>query len=191
MRCRLRGVRAQFGGGLVWKVSLKEVAFLKPGDVQVSSDLGVTVNWCRDGRPRKRPSPEWAETAAGWLRSRQRRSRSAGTRARSGRLRTDSPKCSPDLPRKAQNSRVLKWIFEQCDGTGKFVETEIGIMPTPDALDAPAGVTADDLKELLTVDREGWKREIADVRAEHYPKFGEKLPKELWAELEGLEARLK
>ncbi len=94
-------------------------------------------------------------------------------------------------PGYGENSRVLKWIFEQCDGTGKFVETEIGIMPTPDALDAPAGVTADDLKELLTVDREGWKREIADVRAEHYPKFGEKLPKELWAELEGLEARLK
>jgi phosphoenolpyruvate carboxykinase (GTP) len=94
-------------------------------------------------------------------------------------------------PGYGENSRVLKWIFEQCDGTGKFVETEIGIMPTPDALDAPAGVTADDLKELLTVDREGWKREIADVRAEHYPKFGAKLPKELWAELEGLEARLK
>ena len=93
-------------------------------------------------------------------------------------------------PGYGENSRVLKWIFEQCDGTGKFVETEIGIMPTPDALDAPAGVTQDDLKELLTVDREGWKREIADVRAEHYPKFGAKLPQELWDELAGLEKRL-
>ena len=93
-------------------------------------------------------------------------------------------------PGYGENSRVLKWVFEQCEGTGKSVETEIGIMPTPEALDAPAGVSLEALQELLTVDKEGWKTEIADVRAQHYPKFGAKLPKELWTELEGLEKRL-
>jgi len=94
-------------------------------------------------------------------------------------------------PGYGENSRVLKWVFEQCDGTGKSVETPIGLMPTVDAIDLPAGVTADDMKELLSVDVEGWKKEIADVRAEHYPKFGDKLPKALVSELEAIEARLK
>ncbi len=93
-------------------------------------------------------------------------------------------------PGYGENSRVLKWVFEQCDGTGQAVQTPIGNMPAPGALDAPAGVSADDLAELLKVDREGWQREIADVREKHYPKFGAKLPKALWDELDGLQARL-
>lgn len=92
-------------------------------------------------------------------------------------------------PGYGENSRVLKWVFEQCDGTGKSVDTPIGIMPTADAIDLPAGVTADDMKELLSVDVAGWKAEIADVRAEHYSKFPN-LPKELAAELEAIEKRL-
>ena len=34
-----------------------------------------------------------------------------------------------------ENSRVLKWIFERVSGKGKAVETPIGYMPTPDAID--------------------------------------------------------
>jgi phosphoenolpyruvate carboxykinase (GTP) len=93
-------------------------------------------------------------------------------------------------PGYGENSRVLKWVFEQCDGTGKCVDTPIGMMPTVDAIDLPAGVTAEDMKELLNVDVAGWKAEIADVRAEHYPKFGDKLPKALVTELEAIEKRL-
>ena len=94
-------------------------------------------------------------------------------------------------PGYGENSRVLKWVFEQCDGVGKSVDTPIGLMPSVDAIDLPEGVTAEDMKELLSVDVEGWKAELADVKAEHYPKFGAKLPKELTAELEALSARLK
>jgi len=93
-------------------------------------------------------------------------------------------------PGYGDNSRVLKWVFEQCDGTGKYVETPIGLMPTNDAIDLPAGTTAEDMKELLSVDVEGWKKEIADVRANHYPKFGSKLPKALSDELVAIEKRL-
>jgi phosphoenolpyruvate carboxykinase (GTP) len=46
------------------------------------------------------------------------------------------------------------------------------------------------MQELLKVDIEGWKAEIADVRQNHYPKFGDKLPKELVVELEAIEKRL-
>ncbi|MSQ81498.1 MAG: phosphoenolpyruvate carboxykinase (GTP) [Myxococcales bacterium] len=93
-------------------------------------------------------------------------------------------------PGYGENSRVLRWIFEQCEGTGKFVLTPLGIMPTDDALDAPASVSAADMAELLKVDREGWLAEIADVRSRHYPKFGDKLPPALLQELDALQARL-
>ena len=35
-----------------------------------------------------------------------------------------------------------------------------------------------------------WRTEIADVHANHYPKFGDKLPAELRAELKAIEGRL-
>lgn len=90
-----------------------------------------------------------------------------------------------------ENSRVLKWVFEACEGTAKSVETPIGIMPTIDAIDRPEGVTDEDMAELLRVDKEGWLKEVADVRENHYPKFGKKLPKELADMLDTLEAKLK
>jgi len=93
-------------------------------------------------------------------------------------------------PGYGENSRVLKWIFERCDGEGKFQETAIGVMPTVDAIDRPEGVSEEDMKELLSLDKEGWKAEIADVRANHYPTFGDHLPKELMSELEAIEKRL-
>ena len=61
----------------------------------------------------------------------------------------------------AENSRVLKWIFERCDGKAAAIDTPIGKVPTEDALDTN-GLDVDDsaLKELLRVDIEGWKAEI-------------------------------
>lgn len=90
-----------------------------------------------------------------------------------------------------ENSRVLKWIFEACDGTAKTRETPIGIMPTVDAIDRPEGVDEKDMAELLCVDREGWLREVADIRANHYPKFGDRLPSELSGMLDIMENNLK
>jgi phosphoenolpyruvate carboxykinase (GTP) len=93
-------------------------------------------------------------------------------------------------PGYGENSRVLKWVFERCDGSGNAVETPIGFLPAAGAIASPDGVTAEDMKELLKVDIEGWKTEIADIKTKHYPKFGAKLPEELKAQLEALEKRL-
>jgi phosphoenolpyruvate carboxykinase (GTP) len=93
-------------------------------------------------------------------------------------------------PGYGENSRVLAWIFERCDNKDNCVETPIGNLPKPGAIEPPAGVSADVLKEICSVDIEGWKNEIADVRQNHYPKFGDKLPKELYAELDAIEKRL-
>ena len=94
-------------------------------------------------------------------------------------------------PGYGDNSRVLKWIFECCEGTAKTVDTPIGIMPTVDAIDRPADVSEADMKELLTVDVDGWLKEVEDIRTNHYPKFGKHLPKELSDMLDTLEANLK
>ncbi|NLG39152.1 MAG: phosphoenolpyruvate carboxykinase (GTP), partial [Fibrobacter sp.] len=82
-------------------------------------------------------------------------------------------------PGYGDNSRVLKWVCERCDGKGDAVETPIGFMPTATAIDRPEGVTVEDMNELLSVDKAGWLAELADVEKNHYPKFGDKLPQEL------------
>ncbi|MCX7006813.1 MAG: phosphoenolpyruvate carboxykinase (GTP) [Kiritimatiellaeota bacterium] len=90
-----------------------------------------------------------------------------------------------------ENARVLRWIFERCAGTGKAVQTAIGWLPTPAALDVSGlDVSRADVKELLRVDKKKWLAEIPAIR-EHFAKFGKRLPKGLTKELNALEQRLK
>ena len=93
-------------------------------------------------------------------------------------------------PGYGENSRVLSWIFDRCDDKDNFVDSPIGKLPKPGTIEPPQGVSAEVMKELTAVDIEGWKAEIKDVRENHYPKFGAKLPKELYAELDAIEKRL-
>ncbi len=93
-------------------------------------------------------------------------------------------------PGYGENSRVLKWIFEQVSGEGKADKTAIGYMPTIDAIDRSGSNVSDaDMTELLKVNKEEWLNEVASIR-EHYAKFGSKLPKELNVQLDALEKRL-
>ena len=94
-------------------------------------------------------------------------------------------------PGYGDNSRVLKWIVERCSGTGKAVETPIGYLPTVDAIDRTGldSVTDADMEELLTVNKDEWKAEAKSIRA-HFESYGPKMPKELYDELDALEARL-
>ena len=101
---------------------------------------------------------------------------------------------SPDgkwlWPGYGDNSRVLKWICERVEGTGKAVKTPIGMLPAADALDMSGlNISAEDQRQLLAVDIEGWKREAADI-ATYYQKFGARLPAALHNELRDLQARL-
>ena len=93
-------------------------------------------------------------------------------------------------PGYGDNSRVLKWICERVEGTGKAQKTAIGNLPTPEALDLSGlNLAAEDVKCLLSVDVAGWKNEVADVAA-NYAKFGSHLPKALNEQLDGLKKRL-
>ena len=64
-------------------------------------------------------------------------------------------------------------------------------MPKDGAINTEGlNVSKEQMKEILSVDVEGWKKEIADIRENHYPKFGTKLPQELAEALNTLEKRL-
>ena len=90
-----------------------------------------------------------------------------------------------------ENSRVLKWIVERVSGKGEAVETPIGYLPAPGAIDTNGlDVTDEQIAELLNVDVEEWLNEIESIR-EHYARFEETLPKALSDELAALEARLR
>ncbi|HEX4819024.1 MAG TPA: phosphoenolpyruvate carboxykinase (GTP) [Acidimicrobiales bacterium] len=88
------------------------------------------------------------------------------------------------------NSRVLKWVLEEVDGTGKGVDTPIGRVPTADAIDT-SGLAVDPatMKKLVSVDAESWRQEVPQIEA-HYAALGERLPEELKDELRELEKRL-
>jgi phosphoenolpyruvate carboxykinase (GTP) len=94
-------------------------------------------------------------------------------------------------PGYGDNSRVLKWVFERVAGTAGAVDTPIGRLPAPGALDV-AGVEIGprDLEAITSVDVEGWLGELPLIRS-HYEQFGDRLPKELWYELDLMEGRLK
>ena len=89
-----------------------------------------------------------------------------------------------------ENSRVLKWVFERCDGNASAVETPIGNVPTPESLDLEGlNLQAGDLEALLTVDRKGWLQELPLIR-EYYAQFGDRMPEELNALVDHLEEAL-
>jgi phosphoenolpyruvate carboxykinase (GTP) len=89
-----------------------------------------------------------------------------------------------------ENSRVLEWVFRRCDDEAEAVETPIGLVPAPGAIDT-SGLDLPDgaMEELLRVDPEEWKAQLPQVR-EQFAKFGETLPDELRAQLDELERRL-
>jgi phosphoenolpyruvate carboxykinase (GTP) len=89
-----------------------------------------------------------------------------------------------------ENSRVLEWVFRRCEGKGEAVETAIGNLPTPDALNTEGlDIAAADLQDLLTVDEELYRAQLPQLK-EHLAKFGDKLPAEVNTQLEALEQRL-
>jgi len=88
------------------------------------------------------------------------------------------------------NVRVLKWILERCEGRGQAVETVIGPVPTPDAIDRTGLTISDtDMMDLLKVDPAEWVEAIAG-QEELLQMFGDRMPKELRAEHDDLARRI-
>ena len=89
-----------------------------------------------------------------------------------------------------ENSRVLKWVFDRVDGKSDVVETPIGLLPAEGALDT-TGLEIDDadLEAILSVDIDGWKSAIPEIR-EHLSRFEPQIPTALPAAVDRLESAL-
>jgi phosphoenolpyruvate carboxykinase (GTP) len=86
------------------------------------------------------------------------------------------------------NSRVIEWIFGRCSGENDALETPVGFLPAPGALDTSGlDIAEGDMAELLAVDPAAWVVEVEAIE-EHYARFGSKLPPELAARLAQLKA---
>jgi len=94
-------------------------------------------------------------------------------------------------PGYGENSRVLKWIFERCDGKVHANDTPIGRTPEVADLDIKGlDMPAANVAELLSVGIEGWLAELPSIK-EHFSQFGDRLPQGLNAEVKALEERLR
>lgn len=90
-------------------------------------------------------------------------------------------------PGYADNMRVLKWIFERCDGKHEVRNTALGGLPYPEDLDA-AGlkISSTDLQNLLTVNASELGPEIDSMR-NHLNAMGPRVPATLFRELATME----
>ena len=88
------------------------------------------------------------------------------------------------------NMRVLMWILDRCEGKADAVETAIGYEPKAEDINIEGlDIDLEVVKGLLDVDKDLWKEDAAGIE-EFYKKFGDRLPKELKAELETLKKNL-
>ncbi len=89
-----------------------------------------------------------------------------------------------------ENSRVIEWIFGRCSGEDDAVETPIGFLPAPGAIDTTGlNIAEADLAALLTFDAAAWVEEAAAIE-DHYARFGSKLPPRLASLLSELQRRV-
>ncbi len=93
-------------------------------------------------------------------------------------------------PGYGDNSRVLKWVLERVAGEGAAIDTPIGFVPTPDALDLTGlDLDGDKLADVLEVDPAAWRQELPLIEA-HFDFMGERLPAQMREQLAELENRL-
>jgi len=88
------------------------------------------------------------------------------------------------------NSRVLEWVFERCAGRGGAVETPIGYLPAPGAIDTEGlDIKDEDMADLLRVDRDEWRAELPPI-VDYFSQFGSRLPAAVFEQAEALRRRL-
>ena len=94
------------------------------------------------------------------------------------------------------NMRVLDWIIKRCEGKVDAVETPIGYIPKKEDINVEGiedEVTPEILDKLLAVDKDLWKKEIAEMRRyydEDIAAKGGRVPEALRKQLDKIEANL-
>jgi phosphoenolpyruvate carboxykinase (GTP) len=81
-------------------------------------------------------------------------------------------------------------MIERVKGKAAAVETPIGLVPAPDALNLE-GLTLSraQVDALLKVDRDEWAAEVPEIRA-FFERFGDRMPASLLRSLDSLAQQL-
>jgi phosphoenolpyruvate carboxykinase (GTP) len=88
------------------------------------------------------------------------------------------------------NLRVLEWILKRVEGSVDALETPIGHLPHAADLNTEGlDIHPATVQQLLHVDREGWRAELAAI-GEYLAGYGERAPTELLVEQERIAAGL-
>ncbi|RKT79185.1 phosphoenolpyruvate carboxykinase (GTP) [Terracoccus luteus] len=89
-----------------------------------------------------------------------------------------------------ENSRVLEWVVDRLEGEADAVETPVGLVPAPGALDVDGlDITPEAVEKALAVDADEWRAELPLID-EWFDLFGDRLPAALRDELDTLKGRL-
>ncbi len=89
-----------------------------------------------------------------------------------------------------ENSRVIAWIADRLRGDAGVVDSPIGGLPEPGALDLTGiEIPDDDIRELFDIDPAGWLAE-AELTEEFFDTFGDRVPAALREQLAALRRRL-
>ncbi|MBO0898567.1 phosphoenolpyruvate carboxykinase (GTP) [Cellulomonas sp. zg-ZUI22] len=88
------------------------------------------------------------------------------------------------------NVRVLAWALGRLDGSSAAVETPVGLVPAPGALDVTGTDVGDgELAALLDVPTDAWRQEVARTAA-WFDEVGERVPAAVRDALTDVEQRL-
>ncbi|UUA87077.1 phosphoenolpyruvate carboxykinase (GTP) [Corynebacterium pseudogenitalium] len=89
-----------------------------------------------------------------------------------------------------ENSRVLKWIVDRIEGRVGADETVVGYTARAEDLDLEGlDEPIEDVKEALYPDPKLWEGDVADAR-EYFAGLGDRVPKEIFEQLDKLEERV-
>jgi phosphoenolpyruvate carboxykinase (GTP) len=93
-------------------------------------------------------------------------------------------------PGYGDNLRVMEWILRRCADEVGARDSAIGYLPHPADLNLEGvDVAAATLDELLAVQPDAWRKEVAEMR-EYLREFGDRAPAEMTDELDRIERRL-
>jgi len=93
-------------------------------------------------------------------------------------------------PGYGENSRVLAWIVDRLEGIAEAIDTPIGRVPVEGGIDVTGlDIAPEVMADLFVVDKDSWLAE-ADLTAEYFTKFGDKVPAALTNQLADIKARL-
>jgi len=88
------------------------------------------------------------------------------------------------------NLRVLDWILDRCENKKEAHKTALGLMPSSEDINLEgANVSKDELTDLLSIDKNLWEKEVADLES-YYEQFGKDLPVEISENLKYLKMRV-